>query len=163
MLTKCFEYTIVTHNLRGGRVLRWCWVNFQCWGVLLIWIIVGQGPTAPTVGAGGGCFDIFSLSYHFSLHSPSLWEAARYTLKYCLKGPLSPKHSTNNSQSDDDCYCYFFPLNRKLDLVRPEACYAENEHNIGANNMTISKLGSKLTFCSSLYRRLCNESINLSQ
>ena len=23
------------------------WVNFHCWGVLLIWIIVGQGPTGP--------------------------------------------------------------------------------------------------------------------
>ena len=20
--------------LGGGRVVRWCWVNFQCWGVL---------------------------------------------------------------------------------------------------------------------------------
>ena len=38
---------------------RWCWVNFQCRGVLLIWIIVGQGPTALAVGAGGGCLDIF--------------------------------------------------------------------------------------------------------
>ena len=27
-----------------------------------------------TVGAGGGCMDIFSLIYHFSLLSPSLWE-----------------------------------------------------------------------------------------
>ena len=26
-----------------------------------IWIIVGQGPTALAVGAGGGCLDIFSL------------------------------------------------------------------------------------------------------
>ena len=26
---------------RGGRVVRWFWVNFQCRGVLLIWIIVG--------------------------------------------------------------------------------------------------------------------------
>ena len=50
----------------GGRVVRWCWVNFQCQGVLLIWIIVGQGPTALAVGAGGGCLDIFSLAYHFS-------------------------------------------------------------------------------------------------
>ena len=24
-----------------------------------IWIIVGQGPTALAVGAGGGCLDIF--------------------------------------------------------------------------------------------------------
>ena len=51
-------------------------------------IIVGQGPTALTVGADGGCSDIFSLIYHFYRHSPSLWETARYRLKYCLKGPL---------------------------------------------------------------------------
>ena len=28
--------------------------------------------------------------------SPSLWETARYRLKYCLKGPLNPKQPTNN-------------------------------------------------------------------
>ena len=44
---------------RGRRGERWCWVNFQCRGVLLIWIIVGQGPIALAVGAGGGCLDIF--------------------------------------------------------------------------------------------------------
>ena len=76
--------------------MRWCLVNFQCRGVLLIWIIVGQGPTALAVGAGGGCLDIFSLVYHFSFLSPSLWETARYRLKYCLKGPLSPKQPTNH-------------------------------------------------------------------
>ena len=27
-----------------------------------IWITVGQGPTALTVGAGGGCLDIFVSS-----------------------------------------------------------------------------------------------------
>ena len=83
----------------GGRVVRWCWVNFQCRGVLLIWIIVGQGPTVLAVGAGGGCLDIFSLAYHFSFLSPSLWETARYRLKYCLKGPLSPKQPTNIKDS----------------------------------------------------------------
>ena len=31
--------------------------------------------------------DIFSLVYLFSLLSPSLWETARYRLKYCLNGP----------------------------------------------------------------------------
>ena len=31
-------------------------------GVLLIWEIVGQGPTAFAVGAGGGCLDIFLSS-----------------------------------------------------------------------------------------------------
>ena len=35
-------------------------------------IIVGQGPIALAVGAGGGCFDIFSLVYLFSFLSPSL-------------------------------------------------------------------------------------------
>ena len=60
-----------------------------------IWITVGQGPTALTVGAGGGCLDISSLVYHFSFLSPSLWETARYKLKYCLKGLLSPKQPTN--------------------------------------------------------------------
>ena len=46
----------------GGRVVRWCWVNFQCRGVLLIWMIVGQGPIALAVGAAGGCLDIFFSS-----------------------------------------------------------------------------------------------------
>ena len=80
--------------LRGGRMVRRCWVNFQCWGVLLIWIIVGQGPVALAVGAGRGCLDIFSLICPFSPLSPSLWETARYRLKYCLKGPLNPKQPT---------------------------------------------------------------------
>ena len=71
----------------GGQVVRWCWVNFQCRGVLLIWIIVGQGPTALAVGAGGGCLDFFSLIYQFPFLSPALWETARYRLKYCLKVP----------------------------------------------------------------------------
>ena len=30
-----------------------------------IWIIVGQGPIALAVGAGGGCLDIFTLLYLF--------------------------------------------------------------------------------------------------
>ena len=60
-----------------------------------IWISVGQGPTALAVGAGGGCLDIFTLIYPFSPLSPSLWETARYRLKYCLKGPLNSKQPTN--------------------------------------------------------------------
>ena len=63
-----------------------------------IWISVGQGPTALTVGAGGGCLDIFTLIYPLSPLSPSLWETARYRLKYCLKGPLNPKQPTNKSK-----------------------------------------------------------------
>ena len=60
-----------------------------------ILITVGQGPIALAVGAGGGGLDIFTLIYPFSSASPSLWETARYRLKYCLKGPLNPKQPTN--------------------------------------------------------------------
>ena len=42
-------------------------------------------------GCGWGGLNIFSLVYHFSFLSPSLWETVRYRLKYCLKGPLSPR------------------------------------------------------------------------
>ena len=44
--------------------------NFQCRGVLLIWVRVGLEPTALAVGAGGGYLDFFvSLSFclYFSL------------------------------------------------------------------------------------------------
>ena len=60
-----------------------------------IWMIVGQGPITLAEGAGGGCLDIFTPLYPFSPFSPSLWETARYRLKYCLKGPLNPKQPTN--------------------------------------------------------------------
>ena len=60
-----------------------------------ILITVGQWPIALAVGAGGGGLDIFTLIYPFSPLSPSLWETARYRLKYCLKGPLNPKQPTN--------------------------------------------------------------------
>ena len=63
-----------------------------------ILITVGQGPIALAVGAGGVCLDIFTLIYPFSFLSPSLWETARYRLKYCLKGPLNPKQPTNLNQ-----------------------------------------------------------------
>ena len=71
-----------------------------------IWITVGQGPTALAVGAGGGCLDIFTLIYPFFLLSPSLRETARYRMKYCLKGPLSPK--TTNNQSTNPCWSLLF-------------------------------------------------------
>ena len=47
-----------------------------------IWMIVGQGPTALAVGAGWGGLGIFTLINPFSPLSPSLWETARYRLKY---------------------------------------------------------------------------------
>ena len=62
-----------------------------------IWITVGHGPIALAVGAGGGCLEIFTLFYPYSTLSPSLWETARYRLKYCLKGPLNPEQPTNQA------------------------------------------------------------------
>ena len=76
--------------LRGWSGVAMALRKFPVPGRPLIWMIVGQGPTALAVGAGEGCLDIF-----FSLLSPSLWETARYRLKVCLKWPLNPKQPTN--------------------------------------------------------------------
>ena len=107
-------------------MVRWCGVIFQCRGVLLIWIRVGQGLTVLAVGADGGCLDIFSLVYHFSILSPSLWETARYRLKYCLKGPLSPKQPTNQTLFKEG---YSFGLTQSS--MRPSNKY--NLHTIRSN------------------------------
>ena len=56
--------------------------NLPVPGRPIIWITVGQGPTAFVVGASGGGLDIFTLNYPFFIVSPSLWETARYRLKY---------------------------------------------------------------------------------
>ena len=103
---------ITSKSMQHRWVVRWCWVNFQHRGVLLIWITVGQGTSALVVGAGWGCLDIFSLVYHFSFLSPSLWKTARYRLKYWLKGPLTPKQSINQSimQHHDDAQHYTYGI-----------------------------------------------------
>ena len=64
---------------------------------------------------GWGCLDIFSLIYLFSFLSPSLWETARYRLKYSLKGPLSPKQPTNQSNHKGD---------DAIDLLSCHVCHA---------------------------------------
>ena len=50
-------------------MFRYC--NAPCWVVVLLWIIVGQGPTVLAVGAGGECWIFFSLGlsclFFFSL------------------------------------------------------------------------------------------------
>ena len=63
-------------------------------------MVVGQGPIALVVGAGGGCLDIFTLLYLFSPYSPSFWETARYRLEYCLEGPLNSIQPTNQISLD---------------------------------------------------------------
>ena len=52
--------------------------EFPVPGRLTVWMMVGQGPIALAVGAGGDSLDIFSLFYLFSSLSPSLWETVRY-------------------------------------------------------------------------------------
>ena len=59
-----------------------------------IWMLVGQGPIALAVGAGGVGGHFYS-QLSFSPLSPPLWETARYRLKYCFKGPLNPIQPTN--------------------------------------------------------------------
>ena len=59
-----------------------------------IWMIVGQGHIALAVGAVGLFGHLYS-PLSFSPLSASLWEADRYRLKYCIKGPFNPKQPTN--------------------------------------------------------------------
>ena len=85
--------------------------KLQVPGRPIIWILVGQGPIPLVVGAGGGCLDIFTLLYLLSPLSPTLWETARYRLKYCLEGPLNPKQPTNQS-TFSVCFGIWHPVFR---------------------------------------------------
>ena len=128
--------------------MRWSWVNFQCRGVLLVWIRVGQGPTALAVGAGGGCLDIFTLIYPFSSISPSLWETTRYRLKYCLKGLLSPKTTTtttNPSHIVDVSLGHVHPKTRVEDYFLcqynpPEECYCDDDDDLMFNDASTHRV-----------------------
>ena len=60
-------------------------------------------------GCRWGLFGHFFSRLSFLFFSPSLWETARYRLKYCLKGPLSPKQPINQ-QVIRATYVYFFSL-----------------------------------------------------
>ena len=43
---------------------------FKCKGSLLIYMIGGQRPAVPGVGAGGTCLATFSVAYHLLFPSP---------------------------------------------------------------------------------------------
>ena len=53
LLYAVYYHQLLSYYMGGGRVVRWCWVNFMCRDVLQIWITGGQGPTALAVGAVG--------------------------------------------------------------------------------------------------------------
>ena len=83
-------------------MVRWWWVNFQCRGILLIWLIVGQGPIVLAVGAGGGCFKFVYLFFFLPLS-----ESARYRLKYVLNPPKNNKTNPVESGMRTQIYgCY---------------------------------------------------------
>ena len=69
-----------------------------------------------TVGQGWGCLDIFTLIYPFFPLSPSLWETARYRLKYCLKGPLNPKPTNQPTLRTFSCFCEWNVVQRFLTI-----------------------------------------------
>ena len=97
-----------------------------------IWMIVGQGPIALAVGAGGGCFDIFTVIYPFSL---SLWETARYRLKHCLEEPLNPKQPTNLSLGSYIHCCVL-----KRDLKLPNNSQTVDVSPLSTNSVILCKI-----------------------
>ena len=82
-----------------------------------IWITVGRGPTALAVGAGGGCLDVFTLICPFFPLSRSLWETARYRLKYCLKGPLNPKPTNQPNPMVQELWYHPYFLRHALIVI----------------------------------------------
>ena len=66
-----------------------------------IWMIVGQGPTALAVGAGGGSLDIFTLLYPFSSFSLSLGDGPIWT-EILSQWAVKPKPTNQPNQ--------FYPL-----------------------------------------------------
>ena len=99
-----YFFHIYHQNIVGWSGSAMALGNLSVPGRPTIWMVVGQGPTALAVGAGVGCLDILTLIYPFSPLYPSLWETARYRLKYCLKGPLSPKQPTNQKFKNEYVY-----------------------------------------------------------
>ena len=66
--------------------------NFQCQSILLIWIIVGHGPTELAIGGDGRRLDIFSHAYQTSLFSPCLKEKFDTDGNTILKSLYTPSH-----------------------------------------------------------------------
>ena len=65
----------------------------------------------------------FLLSSILSPLSPSLWETARYRLKYCLKGPFNPKQPTNQPSFQKTCLFYVCSVPFRKILITPVSWY----------------------------------------
>ena len=115
-------------------------------------MIVRKGPTVLAVGTGvGGFGHFFSPLSLLSSFSPSLWETARYRLKYCLKGPLSQKQPTVNLKILCRKYLQHqqIPCLRLLKKTFDRLCiqpYGSHMYSIGVNLIhTIEQLYDKAT------------------
>ena len=97
-------------------MVRRCWVNFQCRGVLLVLIVVGQGPIALPVGAVGVVLTFF-LSSICSLLFLHFFGRRPDRLKYCLKGPLNPKQPTNQPSASGKLVGWLFRVKRPFETV----------------------------------------------
>ena len=75
----------------GGRVVQWCWAKFPVPGRPAYLDKSRARAFCACSRCGWGLFRHFFSRLSFLFLSPSLWETARYRLKYCLNGPLSPK------------------------------------------------------------------------
>ena len=87
----------MNHERKGGGVVGWCKVlgNLPVPGRPTYLDYSRTRAYCACNRCGWGLFGHFSLICHFSFLSPSLWETARYRLKYCPKGPLNPEQPTN--------------------------------------------------------------------
>ena len=82
-------------------MVRWYWVNFHA-GASYSLDYSRAKAYCTCSRCGLGLFGHFYSHLSFLSNSPSLWETARYRLKYCLKGPLNPKQPTNLSGGRSD-------------------------------------------------------------
>ena len=89
---------------------------------------------------GWGLFGHFYSYLSFFPLSPSLWETARYRLKYCLKGPLNPKPTKKAYRGLGYVSCLdmpmtgsqTFPLPPINDFLTLKQCSADSNHQKGS-------------------------------
>ena len=69
----------------------------------------------PCSRCGWGLFGHFFSRLSFLLLSPSLWETARYRLKYRLKGPLNPKPTNQPTFHEEHVTCVLTRIVFRID------------------------------------------------
>ena len=73
------RFAVIQVGWSGGAMVQG---KLPVQGVLLIWILVGQGLTALAVGAGGGCLDISIFFLPLSWRRPDIdWILSQRAVK----------------------------------------------------------------------------------